>query len=120
MGRRLDDARPDHPLSALGNLRHRQRTADKPAERTLVPTLALRTLARRQRLIIHDAGSRRQRPKKKKPLRGCGWTGAGVRGFRGRGGGGGDSADEVVSELAVPSSGSLTDSSKFDSWVRQR
>ena len=47
---------------------------------------------------------------------------AGGRGFRERdgGGGGGGSADDVVSVLADPSSGNLTDSSKFDSGVRQR
>ena len=49
---------------------------------------------------------------------------AGGRGFRerdgGGGGGGGGSADDVVSVLADPSSGNLTDSSKFDSGVRQR
>src|SRR5438034_772184 len=36
------------------------------------------------------------------------------------GGGGGGSADDVASAPAEPSSGSLTDSSKFDSGVRQR
>jgi hypothetical protein len=46
---------------------------------------------------------------------------AGGRGFRTRGGGGGGvSVDDVASELAEPSSGNFTDSSKFDSLVRQR
>ena len=61
----------------------------------------------------------RQRCQKKKPPRRCGSTGAGGRGFLERGGGGG-SADDVVSWLPEPSSGSLTDSSRFDSCVRQR
>ena len=43
---------------------------------------------------------------------------AGGRGFRerdgGGGGGGGGSADDVASVVAEPSSGNLTDSSKFD------
>ena len=63
---------------------------------------------------------RRQRPKMKKPPRGGDGTGAGGLGFRGRGGGGGGSVDEVASGLVLPSSGSLTDSSKFDSCERQR
>jgi hypothetical protein len=46
---------------------------------------------------------------------------AGGRGFRERdGGGGGGSADDVASVPVEPSSGNLTDSSKFDSGVRQR
>jgi hypothetical protein len=48
---------------------------------------------------------------------------AGGRGFLerdGGGGGGGGSADDVASVVAEPSSGNLTDSSKFDSGVRQR
>ena len=52
----------------------------------------------------------------------CGPISAGGRGFRERdgGGGGGGSVDDVASVLAEPSSGNLTDSSKFDSGVRQR
>ena len=58
---------------------------------------------------------------KKNPPRGCGPTSAGGRGFRERGGGGGGvSVDDVASVPAEPSSGNLTDSSKFDSGVRQR
>jgi hypothetical protein len=57
---------------------------------------------------------------KKNPPRGCGPTSAGGRGFRERGGGGGGSVADVASAPAEPSSGSLTDSSKFDSGVRQR
>ena len=59
---------------------------------------------------------------KKNPPLGCGPTSAGGRGFRTRGGGGGGgvSVADVASELAEPSSGNLTDSSKFDSLVRQR
>ncbi len=79
--------------------------------------MALRALARRQQLIGEIA---RQRLNQKKPLLGGGPTGAGGLGFRGRGGAGGGSVDDVASELPEPSSGSLTDSSKFDSCVRQR
>jgi hypothetical protein len=62
---------------------------------------------------------RRQRPNQKKPP---GGRGGGGRGFLGRGAGAccTGSADEVVSTLPGPSDGSLTDSSKFDSFVRQR
>ena len=55
-----------------------------------------------------------------KPPRDCGATGAGGLGFFGRGGGGGVSADDVASGVTEPSSGSLTDSSRLDSCVRQR
>jgi len=67
---------------------------------------------------------------KKKPPRGCGQKSpggrgpisAGGRGLRGRGGGGGGGAsvDAVASIAGEPSSGNLTDSSRFDSGVRQR
>ncbi len=70
-------------------------------------------LAARLRSVAH-------RQKKNPPL-GCGPMSAGGRGFRTRGGGGGGSSvDDVASELAGPSSGNLTDSSKFVSGVRQR
>lgn len=45
--------------------------------------------------------------------------GAGGRGFGGRGGLGG-SVSVAASGMAEPSSGNLTDSSKFDSYERQR
>lgn len=51
MGRRLDDAGADPALPTVGNFGDRQRTANEAAERAVVSALALRTLARRQRLI---------------------------------------------------------------------
>src|ERR1700710_899680 len=51
MGRGLDDAGADLTLPALGNFGHRQRAAEETSERAVVSAVALRTLARRQRLI---------------------------------------------------------------------
>ena len=70
-------------------------------------------------VIAGCGGDSRQRNQKKPPL-GWGPTDAGGRGFRDRGGDGGGSFDEAASGPAEPSSGSRTESSKFDSWVRQR
>jgi hypothetical protein len=88
----------------------------------MVSAVALRTLARRQRSVNAKRGARPAfaHLQKKIPPRGCGPTSAGGRGFRERGGGGGGSVEEVASVPAEPSSGNLTDSSTFDSGVRQR
>jgi hypothetical protein len=126
VGRRMDDAGADPALPPLGHIRHRQRAADDACGRAMVSAVALRTLARRQRIVNAELAaslrSAAHRQKKKPPL-GCGPMSAGGRGFRtrgGGGGGGGGSADGVASELTEPSSGNFTESSKFDSLVRQR
>ena len=51
VGRRLDDACSLVALSSLGHIGNRQRPADKTCGRTLVSTVALWTLARRQRAV---------------------------------------------------------------------
>jgi hypothetical protein len=122
MGRRMDDAGADPALPAVRHLRHRQRPADDAFGCAMVSAVALRTLARRQRPVNAKpaAGLRSAvQRQKKNPPRGCGPTSAGGRGLRERGGGGG-SADDVASAPAEPSSGNLTESSKFVSGERQR
>jgi hypothetical protein len=51
MGWRLDDAGAAIALSALGDVRDRQRTADETAGRAMVSAVAIRALARRQRAV---------------------------------------------------------------------
>ena len=123
VGRRMDDAGADPALPALGHIRHRQRAADRARGRAMVSAVALRTLARRQRIVNGTLSLRSTAHRQKKnPPPCCGPISAGGRNFRGgRGGGrGGDSVDDVASAPTEPSSGNLTDSSTFDSGVRQR
>jgi hypothetical protein len=121
VGRRMDDAGADPALPPLGNVRHRQRAAHDTSGCVLVSAVALWTLARSQRFVnaTRSLSSAAQRQKKNPPC-GCGPISAGGRGLRGRGDGGGASVDDVASAAGDPSSGNLTESSKFDSGVRQR
>ena len=50
VGRRMDDAGADPPLSALGHIRHRQCSTDQAAGCAMVSAVTLRALALRQRL----------------------------------------------------------------------
>ena len=121
MGRRLDDAGAAVALPSLGHIRHRQRATHDTSGGVLVSAVALWTLARCQRFVNATRGlSSAAQRQKKNPPRGCGPISAGGRGLRGRGGDGGASVDDVASAAVDPSSGNLTESSKFDSGVRQR
>ena len=51
VGWRLDDAGAAVALSSLGYLRHRQCAVDAAVGRAMVPAVALRPLARRQRVV---------------------------------------------------------------------
>ena len=51
VGRRLDDAGADPALPTMGHIRHRQCAAHHTAGCAMVSAVALRTLARRQRLM---------------------------------------------------------------------
>src|SRR4051795_7161913 len=51
VGRRLDDARAPAPLQPFRHLGHRQRAPHRTTGRALVLALALRPLARRQRIL---------------------------------------------------------------------
>src|SRR5271167_3591560 len=51
VGRRMDDAGAAIALPALGDLGNRQRAPDKTRGRTMVCTVAVRTLARGQRAV---------------------------------------------------------------------
>src|SRR5207302_9463568 len=57
VGRRMDDAGAAVALPTFRHLGHRQRTDGNAARRAMVPALALRTLARRQRRLVCKAGT---------------------------------------------------------------
>ena len=130
VGRRMDDAGADAALPALGHIRHRQ-CAARTAGRAMVSAVALWTLARRQRpvnakraaslrsaaLSPEEKSALAARSRQKPPAAAAD---AAPRPVGRGGGGGGGSADDVASARPSRRRAACTDSSKFDSWVRQR